>query len=175
MLSAARLVASDLLAIERQASQQLHFGVPVDIDADDAAERADDPVAWTLRQAQGRLGEREGRIVACLGIAEPFPGAHGLAWAVLAPGIGGLHHALTRFARAVVEDAAARLNRIEAIVAVGAPERWARLIGLPPVHLLRNFGAGAEPYWLCERINARERTKTSIPVNLTDFEMAHHG
>ena len=161
MLSAARLEAGDLLAIERQVSQRVLFGVPLEIDEDDAAERAADPVAWTLRNDASGSG---GRIVACLGIGEAFEGVHGTAWAVLAPGIGADHHALTRFARGVVDLAARRLRRIEAIVADGAPARWARLIGLPPVYLMREFGACAEPHWLCERICTRERRSNVMGI-----------
>ncbi len=148
MLDARRLEAGDLLTIERQVSQRVLFGMPLEIDEDDAAERAADPVAWTLR-------DRRGRIVACLGIGEVFEGVHGTAWAVLAPGIGADHHALTSFMRGVVDLAARRLWRIEAVVADGAPARWARLVGVPPVYLMREFGAWAEPHWLCERIRER--------------------
>lgn len=147
MLSASLLDPADLFEIERQPSQLLLMGVAADPEMGEAEALADNPAAWTLRG-------HDGRIVACLGIHEAFPGSHGVAWALLAPGIGAAHHALTRFARQVVDHAAARLARIEAIVDPGAPERWARLIGLPPVHLMRNMGAASEPKWLCERIRA---------------------
>ena len=149
MLEAARLDPMDLIAIERQASQALLFGVPAEPDLDEAEALADNAAAWTLREVRA---DRSGRIVACLGIHESFPGKMGIAWALLAPNIGREHHALTRFAQGVIADGAARLQRIEALCAPGAATRWATLVGLSPVHEVRKYGAASETYWLCERI-----------------------
>ena len=145
MLNASRLAPMDLIGIERQASQQLLFGEPVEPDLDEAAALADNPAAWTLTDTSGR-------IVACLGIHESFPGKMGIAWALLAPNVGPAHHGLTRFTRWMIEDGAARLQRIEALCAPGPATRWATLVGLTPVHAVRKYGAASETYMLCERI-----------------------
>lgn len=143
MLTAARLEPMDLIGIERQASQLLLFGVPAEPDLDEAEALTDNPAAWTLTDTSGR-------IVACLGIHESFPGKMGIAWALLAPNVGAAHHALTRFTRAMIEDGARRLARIEALCAPGPATRWATLVGLTPVHEVRQYGAASESYWLCE-------------------------
>lgn len=145
MLEFERLAPMDLIGIERQPSQALLFGVPAEPDLDEAEALADNAAAWTLT-------DRSGRIVACLGIHESFPGKMGIAWALLAPNIGREHHALTRFAQGVIADGAARLQRIEALCAPGAATRWAVLVGLTPVHAVRKYGAASETYMLCERI-----------------------
>lgn len=143
MLSVRRLAPIDLACIERQASQVLTLGVDATPSHEEAEALAEMPEAWTFRDAAGR-------IVACIGISETFEGVQGVAWAVLAHGIGADHLALTRFARAMLERAG--LQRIEAIARPGQDAKWAKLCGLAPVHELRKFGAASETYVLCERI-----------------------
>ena len=148
-LTAARLDPMDLIGIHRQPSQAMLFGVSAEPDLDKAEALADNPAAWTLT-------DRSGRIVACLGIHESFPGKMGIAWALLAPNIGAAHHALTRFAQGVIADGGRRLQRIEALCAPGAATRWATLVGLTPVHEVRKYGAASETYVLCELIRGDE-------------------
>lgn len=141
----AAMKATDMLVIQRQASQLVQLGIERDMTMDEAEAIADgDGEAWTARY--------HGRIVACLGLRETFPGRQAVAWAVLAENIGPAHLAITRFARARI--AASPLARIEAIVrqAVPAEGAWAQLVGIRPVHVMRAFGAASEPHILCERI-----------------------
>lgn len=136
---------TDMLAIQRQSSQLVQLGIERDVTMDEAEAVADGPgEAWTARW--------HGRIVACLGLRETFPGAQAVAWAILAEGVGPAHLAITRFARARI--AASGLRRIEAIVreAVPAEVAWAGLVGLKPAHVMRCFGARSETHILCERI-----------------------
>jgi hypothetical protein len=157
-----RLAAADLLAIERQRSQATVLGIPGDIDMDEAATLAEQPHAWTARH--------QDRIVGCFGITEPFPGVQGVAWALLAAGIGRAHLALTRFAAR--ELANSGLNRVEVLARCAAtpehfdhaaamrwalsasritPEcRWAGLLGLRPAHVLHRYGAASETHMLFE-------------------------
>lgn len=152
MLEAERLSGSDLLTIQRQETQRLTLGLDATPTLEEADALADEPEAWTLRRVH-----RDGsaRIVACIGIVETFPGVQGVAWAVLAAGIGADHLALTRFARAMLARSmsAGGLQRIEAIAKPGREAEWAKLCGLAPVHLLRKFGAASETYFLCERLS----------------------
>lgn len=141
----AAMKPSDMLVIQRQASQLVQLGIERMVTPEEAEAIADgDGEAWTARY--------QGRIVACLGLRETFPGRQAVAWAVLADGIGAAHLAITRFARARV--AASPLPRIEAIVreAVPAEAAWAQLVGIRPVHVMRCFGAMSETHILCERI-----------------------
>lgn len=172
----ARLCPEDLSEIRlqpRQARQMAQLPFAGD-SAEDAAAIAAQPIAWCAR--------RQGRIVACFGIYETFPGKHGVAWAMLAEGIGPAHLALTRFIQGeIVRCGLARLELltaapdIEEPIAVAerafggfnpgskvrrafqhaTPEmRWAVLLGLEPVHLLRQFGAQGVSLMLFERIRA---------------------
>ncbi len=139
-----------------------------DVSREEAELLADETEAWSIFA--------DGRLIACFGIRETFPGAQGVAWATLAEGIGSAHLAMTRFAASRIRQS--RLNRIEAIVraddiegfvaAYGAldaqqmieavlatptPECvWARLVGLRPAHVLRRFGASSETCMLFERL-----------------------
>lgn len=164
-----RLEPYDLFEIERQESQMLFLGAPGDI-TDDAAEiLADQPCAWTAWA--------EGRAIACFGISETFPGVNGVAWSLLAQGLGRHHLPLTRFMQEEIRksplariELIAKAQDIEwlaerypwvdpfalvaAVMAEPTPEcRWAKLLGFKPVHALRRFGAAAETYMLFERFN----------------------
>jgi hypothetical protein len=170
MFDAARLVPADLLAIERQASQSFELGLPIAIDGETAEALASDGNAWSVRGG--------GRLIACMGIAESFPGRNGVCWAVLADDLGRYHLPLTRFARSCIVDS--RLPRIEAlalaadaeailhdypgldpvmltaaVMALPTPQcAWARLCGLTPVHVLLKYGAGLQTYMLFEHFPA---------------------
>ncbi len=164
-----RLEPNDLFEIERQPSQLTVLGMPADLTEAEAQILADQDVAWTAWVA--------GRPIACFGISEFFAGRHGLAWSLLAEGIGADHLALTRFMRA--EIAGAGLARIELIaraadiedmaarypwmdpwalvqVAMAEPTpecRWARLLGFRPAHVLRLYGGASETFMLFERLD----------------------
>jgi len=138
----------DMLVIQRQSSQLVQLGIERTVTMEEAEAIAEgDGEAWTARY--------QGRIVACLGLRETFPGRQAVAWAVLAEGLGPAHLAITRFARARIR--ASSLARIEAIVreAVPAEAAWAQLVGLAPAHVLRCFGAQSETHILCERIRGQ--------------------
>ena len=165
-----RLTGADLLAIDRQPSQRMAMGVTGAFTPEEAAVLASQPESWAVR--------RDGALIACLGIMETFPGAQGVAWAILASGIGASHLAISRFAKARI--AGAGLARVEAvtrgpdadaivaampgidpgmllaaIMATPTPEcRWAALLGLAPAHVLRKFGGAGETHVLFERIAA---------------------
>lgn len=158
-----RLQASDLMRIERQPSQDLVLGVRADIDPGEADDLASWPVAWTAL-------DRDDRVLACFGIAEAYAGVHGLAWSLLARGIGGAHLAITRKARSALAECG--LQRVEVIAKAAAtpmhlggldavrwamtagrstPEcRWAMALGFRPAHLLQRYGALSEPHMLME-------------------------
>jgi hypothetical protein len=169
-----RMLAGDLLAIEPQASQHFTLGVETRHAAAEQAEQlADQAEAWAVRSVDE---DGAGRLIACFGILETFPGVQGVVWATLADGIGAAHLAMTRFARSRVRDCG--LARVEAIVLASDAENivadypgldaqqlidvlmrfptpdmvWARLCGLRPAHVLRKFGAAAETHMLFERI-----------------------
>lgn len=169
-LKFAFLQERDLFAIERQESQLTLLGEPHVFDAEEAALLCAQPVAWVARE--------DGRIVACFGIVEVFPGRQGWGWAVLAKGIGAAHFELTRFVQGQVGGcglARLELRAIAAqdfeqlIAAAGATDppavlqvalrhataevRWAVLLGLTPVHVLRQYGADGAAHVLFERIN----------------------
>lgn len=162
------LRAADLLAIERQPSQQLALGMAYEYDPEEAQLLAAQAIAWTVRDG--------GRIIACFGVAETFEGRQGWGWALLAPGMGFAHLALTRFVQDQI--AACTLPRLEvlakgpdieaelaamrdpdpgevlsAVLAKSSPEvRWAQLLGLRPAHVLRCYGAASETYVLFEQL-----------------------
>lgn len=165
------MVADDAGRIERQPSQRMALGIEagVEVTTEIAADLIAGGEAWSV--------ERGGRVVACLGLRETFPGVQGVAWAILAEGIGAAHLVTTRHARARI--AASPLRRIEAVCRAGvdaeailtafpdldptqlleavlsvpSPEtRWAAAAGLIPVHVLRKFGAASETHVLFERI-----------------------
>lgn len=170
MVSISRLSADDLLSIEVQSSQQMTVGIDTrSVTRQEAEELADQDEAWAVRS--------EGRLIACIGIRETFPGAQGVAWATLAPGVGRAHLAMTRFARdRIVRSGLKRVEAIvrgpcaesvldqfpgldaqqllEAVLTMATPECvWARLVGLKPAHVLRKFGGLSETHILFERIS----------------------
>ncbi|WP_146037193.1 hypothetical protein [Novosphingobium guangzhouense] len=159
-----RMLADDMLEIERQPSQARVLGAhPDDIDADTAEVLASQPAAWAGRQG--------GRLVALLGIGEHHPGAHGVAWAILAPHLGSAHLAVTRKAREIVWQSG--LNRVELIARAAdtpfhlrrdradmrwaldakriTPEcRWALMLGFTAAHLMHGYGPDCEAHMLFE-------------------------
>lgn len=137
--------AEDAIAIQRQASQRVQLGLERQITLEEAQDLVDGGEAWTAYDGE--------RIAACMGLRETFPGRQGVAWAILAEGVGRAHLAVTRFARQRV--AASPLVRIEAIVRAEVPAEcvWAKLVGLTPAHVLRKFGAASETHVLFERIS----------------------
>lgn len=167
-----RLLPEHLMRIERQPSQAMFLGTEADTTEAEAVQLAQMPEAWTML-----VGPADAeRIVACFGIAELFTGRHGVAWAVLAPGIGAAHLALTRFARMRLDGTAFRRIDVFAkapdlepllqarsdldpgqIVAIAmnrqTPEmRWAGLLGFRPGHVLRRYGGADETCMLLERV-----------------------
>jgi len=159
------LQASDLFSIAIQPSQRLVLGIDPVGDADHAEILADQPVAWTAWRGD--------TILACFGIAEVFAGQHGVAWSLLAEGIGTSHLAITRFARRELDRCG--LRRVELIArgcegaeyggpaALGyqrqcpTPEyRWAVALGFVPVHVLRHYGQADETCVLFERFPSSE-------------------
>lgn len=160
---------SHLASIQRQASQQVQLGIDATLSEEEAYELASEEEAWACFDGD--------RLIACLGIRETFPAVQGVAWAVLADGLGRCHLALTRFARSRIlgsrlrrieaitraSDAEAILDHfpgldgamlLEAVLAQPTPECiWAKLCGLRPAHVLRCFGAASETQVLFERIN----------------------
>lgn len=132
------------MAIQKQASQRLQVGLETEMSADDARELIEHGEAWAALRGD--------QVIACMGIRETFPGRQGVAWAILAEGVGAAHLAITRHARRRIRESP--LVRIEAIVRTGVAAEciWARLVGLQPVALLRKFGALSEDHMLFERI-----------------------
>lgn len=163
-----RLEADDLLEIKAQDSQLLVLGAAAEVDPESAALLADQPESWTAWYG--------GRIVACFGVSETFPGKHGVGWALLSASMGVHHLAITRFIRSRIAqmdlpriEVLARAADVEflfqfshewepfALVAASMTEptaecRWAKALGFEPVHVLRWFGAASETYMLFERI-----------------------
>lgn len=170
-LSFVPLEPCHLLSIERQPSQATILGMDATFSVEEAEQLAAQPEAYAVLRGEDP--------VACIGIAEAFAGRHGIGWAVLASGIGQAHIALTRWMRARIaavdlprlecfarcrdmEDLLARFPDLDSgqIVEIAmsdpTPEcRWAVMLGLRPVHLLRQYGAAGESYMLFERIAAR--------------------
>jgi hypothetical protein len=170
MVSFSRLEPEDILSIDLQASQRMTLGIDTaSCTLEEAEELAQEREAWAVRS--------DGRLIACIGIRETFPGRHGVAWAILATGIGAAHLTMTRFARERIVNCG--LQRVEAIVRAADAESvlehfpglngqqlidmvltmatpecvWARLVGLRPAHVLRKFGANGETQILFERIS----------------------
>jgi hypothetical protein len=163
------LDAADLTAIEAQPSQAATMGIAGPIDAETAATMVEQPIAWAVR--------REDRLIACCGIVENFPGRQGIAWCILAAGIGKDHLEMTRFMAHQIAccglarvELYARAPDLEAVIAARpeldsgqivtlaltrpTPEmRWATLLGMTPAHLMRCFGAASESYMLFERVD----------------------
>lgn len=177
MLTASRLIAADLFAIERHPDQMVQMGIAA-FDRDVAEAMASGTgvgdEAWALRW--------HGTLVACVGLVDQFGnGRHAVAWAVIGNGIGTAHLAVTRFSRRMVErsvcdrveatcHADANFERVIGIlvadghaldaqamieIALLQPTpaiRFAIAAGLKPAHVLRAYGAAAEPCLLMERI-----------------------
>lgn len=162
------LAPDDLFEIERQESQVLWLGAPGEVDAEAAQLISEQDCSWTAWA--------DGRILACFGISETFPGSNGVAWSLLSRSIGKYHLPLTRFMRGELErsglpriELLAKALEVEPIIeknphvtdpatwrlaamADPTPEcRWAVLLGFTPAHLLRRFGAACESYMLFER------------------------
>lgn len=163
---------NDLATIAAQSSQKMWLGMDGSCDYEQALHLAAQPVAWTARHRN--------RIIACFGINETFPGSQGVAWSLLAEGLGVHHLELTRFIRSQIlwcglarlellarcldiEPAIAadpRLNhrrdaQIELVTSPGAatPEvRWAMLLGMVPAYVMRKVGFAGETYLALERI-----------------------
>lgn len=145
MVSITAMDPCDPLRIQRQVSQRVQLGLERTITEEEAADLATGPgEAWSAWQ--------QGRLVACIGLRETFPGRQAVAWAILAEQVGRAHLSITRFARQRIADSA--LRRIEAIVRADVPAEcaWARLVGLSPSAVLRCFGAASETHVLFERI-----------------------
>lgn len=165
-----KLRAIDLLSIAPQPSQRVQYGQPVELSIEEAHGYAAGAFAWTAWDGD--------RVVACLGVAETFPGAAGLAWALFDESATRREMAqVTRFARDTVIGTNP-LPRIEAVVRCADVEefaefhrvanpgglhcfatmrptpqlRWAMSVGLSPVAVLRKFGAANETHMLMERI-----------------------
>lgn len=165
------LQAEHLLALEPKKSQRTQYGIPVsDIGWSEADAMAAEFCSWTAFL--------HGRVAACMGIRETFPGMQGVAWAFFAEGLGRAMVPITKFAREAIIGTS-DLQRIEAIVRCCAmpawldeepsseiratisvayaskwatPEvRWARKVGLEPVAVLRKFGAAGETHMLLEK------------------------
>lgn len=135
----------DPLRIQRQASQRVQLGLERTVTEDEAADLAAGPgEAWSAWH--------DGRLAACLGLRETFPGRQAVAWAILAENVGRAHLSITRFARRRIAESP--LRRIEAIVRADVPAEgaWAQLVGLAPNAVLRCFGAASETHVLFERI-----------------------
>ncbi|MCJ8159859.1 hypothetical protein [Sphingomonas sp. LaA6.9] len=138
------MLVDDAMTIRRQASQRVQVGLEAVMTPEIAQDLINGGEAWTAL--------RDGEPVACLGIRETFPGVQGVAWAILAEGVGSAHLAITRHARRRIAESP--LVRIEAIVrtSIDAECVWARMAGLSPVALLRKFGALSEDHLLFERV-----------------------
>ncbi|MEV4934421.1 hypothetical protein [Sphingobium sp. LSP13-1-1.1] len=138
------MVASDALRLKRQPSQRVQIGLVRDMSVEDARDLIDGGEAWSA--------ERDGDVIACMGLRETFPGKQGVAWAVLAQGVGAAHLAITRHARRRIAESP--LVRIEALTRIDVEAEcvWARLVGLTPSAILRKFGALSEDHMLFERI-----------------------
>lgn len=170
-----KLKPQHLLDLVPQASQQLQYGLPVDdISWDEAAALAEQDNCWSA------IGD-DGKILACLGVNETFPGVQGVSWAFFAENLGREMVPITQFAREVVIGLSP-LRRIEAIVrceempdwleeerlpeirasvAVAWAMRhatpqvsWAIKVGLDPVAVLRAFGAAGEAHMLLELVRS---------------------
>lgn len=166
MLDLRPFVAADLIEIEVQPSQAELYGEPLVRDAQTGAALEAQELSRTARDGQGR-------ILACFGINQVFAGRHGVAWALLAEGIGSDHAALTRAMRELIDGSG--LVRVEMTVkaadrlrpdmlpnermrfVLGKKQRTAEVrlalaLGMEPVHVLRGYGAKSETYLLCEKL-----------------------
>jgi hypothetical protein len=134
----------DLLVLQRQPSQALQLGMEIRATVGHARDMIERGEAWTAWRGLTPI--------CCMGILESFPGVQGIAWAVLALGIGWDHLAITRHAKRQI--ARSPLIRIEALARTSVPAEcsWARAVGLQPEALIRKFGAASEDHMLYSRI-----------------------
>lgn len=145
-------LAGDVVQLALQPSQHVTLGITRPVHSiDDGRELEACGPAWTA------YAPSNGRILCCAGFKELWPagersGGHGVAWAMLAGGLGAAHLAITRFARERIAESP--LTRIEAIVRAGVEAEcsWARLVGLELAAVLRAWGPDAETHLLFERI-----------------------
>lgn len=187
-LEFAPLVPRDLAEIRRQPRQRTFLGMDGAVSDEDAEVLASEAVAWSCRA--------DGRLIACFGIAEQFPGRQGLGWTLLADGLGAAHLQLTRFVQAQIAgcglprlEVLARAPDLESLLADRdldsgqivqlamadpTPEmRWAVMLGLTPAHLLRCYGAASESYMLFERISPTCAKSQTDPSCLSHLEVAN--
>jgi hypothetical protein len=144
-------LAGDVVQLTLQPSQHVTLGISKAVHSlEDGRELEALGPAWTAI-ADG------GRILACYGFGYQWPpsektGGHALAWALLAPGLGAAHVAITRFARETLRTSS--IERVEAIVREGveAEVRWAEMVGFTRVATLRAWGPEAETHILYERV-----------------------
>jgi hypothetical protein len=164
-----RLCPAHFDALCLQPSQRLQLGEVCAVSAQEAEDLCDQDEAWACVYND--------RLVALVGIRETFPGRQGVAWAMLAQGIGAAHLPITRFARWRI--GMSRLKRLEVIAKCGDAEAmiaasprlagdpwflieklarstpdctWAALLGFAPVHVLRHYGGASETHMLFELI-----------------------
>jgi hypothetical protein len=165
-MSAVRIrdfLAGDVVQLVIQPSQIVTLGVTREVHSlEDGRELAAGGPAWTA------IGP-DGRILACYGFTYLWPpseqtGGHAVAWALLASDLGRAHVAITRFARDTI--AASGIERIEAIVRadVAGECRWAELVGLELVAILRAWGPEAKTHLLFERIRGASPKVEALDV-----------
>lgn len=140
----------DAFALVLQPSQLVEAGI-----ASKAMTREDADALCRRGEAWTAFAD-DGRVLACYGIAEIFPGRQGTAWAMLAEGLGvAAHLPITRFARGRV--ARSRLARVECLVAddaAGRGAKWARAVGMPREATLACWGAASETIHVHARVDA---------------------
>jgi hypothetical protein len=136
----------DLAWLELQRAQRMWLGVHTPtLDAEYGEGLVAAGPCWTV-------ADDDGWIVAACGFNEIFP-TYATAWSLLAEGLGHRHLGLTRMVRERM--AAAPYARIEALIRADFPpaSKWAGMVGLSPVTLLRKAGPMLEDYILFERVN----------------------
>lgn len=140
---------ADAMAIVLQPSQLIEAGIASrDMTPDEAQSLIDRGEAWTVEGA-------DGRVLACYGIAETFPGRQGTAWAMLSADMGIAAHArMTRFARLRV--ATSQLARVECLIAddpTGRSAKWATACGMVREATLRCWGGASETIHVHARVD----------------------
>lgn len=138
----------DAAQLQLQPSQWMQAGIAADaMTAEQATALHGQGEAWTAMAADGRL-------LCCAGIAELFPGRHGIAWSMLASDLGVRQHmAITRFARDRI--AASPLPRIECLVeddAAGRGAKWAEACGMRLRAAMPMWGPASADVLLFDRI-----------------------
>ena len=142
MIHIAAFQPDDLQWLDLQKAQRLWLGDARALDATYGAELAAAGPAWTVRDGSGW-------VLAACGFHEVNPG-YAVAWALLAERLGQLHIALTRAVRRVFAEA--RYRRIDALIRADHPAgaKWARLVGMQEVFLIRAAGPAGEDFRLFE-------------------------